>query len=77
MSPATNEKTQALIRTWMPIIVLAVSTVIWCIRLEGKIDTHIAVDTQDALHTKETMEEIKLDVKDIKKDFRTFLSKMP
>ena len=73
MSPATNEKAQAMIRTWMPIIVLAVSTIVWCIRLEGKIDTHIAVDTQDAIHTKETMEEIKGDVKAIK----TFLMKTP
>ena len=77
MSPTSNEKTQALVKTWMPVIVLAVSTIVWCIRLEGKIDTHIAVDTQDAMHTRDTMEEIKADVKDVKKDFRTFLSKMP
>jgi|GEM_PF-4494148 hypothetical protein len=60
------EKTNSFIRTYMPIAVVFVTGLAAFYRLEAKVDQHIAVDTQDAIHTKETMEEIKGDVKEIK-----------
>jgi hypothetical protein len=80
MSPTANEKTQATIRTVLPIVGLAVAGLIWGIRLEGKINTHIAVDTQDAIHIKESLSRIEADGKvtelDVK-DIKAYLMKSP
>jgi len=67
MSP--TEKFQGWFRLTWPILALLIiqggAGVNAYYNLKSKVDTHIAVDTQDAEHTKETMEEIKGDVKEI------------
>jgi len=80
MTPTSNEKTQASVRTWLPVATLAIGVIIWGVRLEGKINTHIAVDSQDAIHFKESLDRIERDGKATAKavnDIKDWLMKTP
>ena len=69
MSPAT-EKTQAWFKITWPVFVFiflqAGVGVNAYYSLKAQVNQHIAVDTQDAKHTQETLVRIEADLKEIK-----------